>query len=67
VRRKDDTEAAIRRRLDLYDEEAGPLVAWFQERDLLVTVDGGASPDAVYESTLAALRPALWGDGLAVG
>jgi adenylate kinase len=67
VRRKDDTEAAIRRRLDLYDEEAGPLIAWFQERELLVTVDGGASPDAVYEAALAALRPALWGDGLAVG
>lgn len=67
VRRKDDTEAAIRRRLDLYDDEAGPLIKWFADRSLLVTVDGAASPDAVYEATLAALRPVLWGDGLAVG
>ncbi len=67
VRRKDDTESAVRRRLDLYDEEAGPLVTWFEERGLLVTVDGAASPDAVYEATLSALRPALWGDSLAVG
>ncbi len=67
VRRKDDTEEAIRRRLDLYDDESGPLVKWFDERGLLVTVDGAASPDAVYEATLAVLRPVLWGDSLAVG
>jgi adenylate kinase len=67
VRRKDDTEAAVRRRLDLYDDESRHLVKWFDERGLLVTVDGAASPDAVYEATITALRPALWGDGLAVG
>ena len=67
VRRKDDTEDAVRRRLALYDEESGPLVRWFAARGLLLTVDGAASPDAVYEATLTALRPALWGDGLAVG
>ena len=37
---------------------------WFDERGLLLTVDGAASPDAVYDATLAALRPALWGDRL---
>jgi adenylate kinase len=67
VRRKDDTETAIRRRLELYDDESRYLVKWFDERGLLLTVDGAASPDAVYDATLAALRPALWGDGLAVG
>ena len=67
VRRKDDTESAIRRRLDLYDEESRFLVKWFDERGLLLTVDGAASPDTVYDATLAALRPALWGDRLAVG
>ena len=34
VRRKDDTEAAVRRRLALYDEESGPLVRWFADRGL---------------------------------
>ena len=67
VRRKDDTETAIRRRLELYDDESRYLVKWFDERGLLLTVDGAASPDAVYDATLAALRPALWGDRLAVG
>ena len=40
VQRADDTEAAIHRRLELYDEQTAPLIAWYLERDKLVTVDG---------------------------
>jgi adenylate kinase len=40
VQRPDDTEAAIRRRLDLYEEQTAPLIAWFEARDMLVSVDG---------------------------
>jgi adenylate kinase len=47
VQRADDTEAAINRRLDLYDRETAPLITWFEERDLLVTVDGMGHPDEV--------------------
>jgi adenylate kinase len=47
VQREDDTEAAIRRRLDLYERETRPLVDWYAERDLLAVVDGVGDPDEV--------------------
>jgi len=47
VQRDDDTEAAIRRRLELYERETAPLVDWYKSRGLLIVVDGSGSPDAV--------------------
>ena len=47
VQRDDDTEAAIRRRLELYDRETAPLVQWYKSRGLLTVVDGAGSPDEV--------------------
>lgn len=38
--REDDTADAIARRLGLYDQETAPLLDWFADHDLLVTVDG---------------------------
>ena len=47
IQRADDTEEAITRRLDIYERETSPLIAWFDERDLLVEVDGVGDPDVV--------------------
>ena len=47
VQRQDDTEAAIRRRLDLYERETRPLVDWYAERDLLAEVEGVGDPDEI--------------------
>ncbi len=47
VQRDDDTEEAVRRRLDLYDRETAPVIAWYAERGLLVEVDGLGSTDEV--------------------
>jgi adenylate kinase len=47
VQREDDTEAAIRRRLDLYERETRPLVDWYAERDLLSVVEGVGDPDEI--------------------
>lgn len=47
VQREDDTEAAIRRRLDLYERETRPLVDWYAELDLLAVVDGVGDPDVI--------------------
>lgn len=38
--RTDDTEEAIAQRLALYEQETRPVLDWFAQRDLLVTVDG---------------------------
>ena len=49
VQRDDDTEGAIRRRLELYDRETAPLIAWYAERQLLTRIDGLGTPDEVTE------------------
>jgi adenylate kinase len=40
VQRADDTPEAIQKRLDLYERETAPLIAWYADRDLLTEVDG---------------------------
>ncbi|RFA13470.1 adenylate kinase [Subtercola boreus] len=45
--RSDDTEEVIRHRLDVYEEQTAPLIDLYQGRDLVVTVDGLGSVDAV--------------------
>ncbi|MGC5077280.1 adenylate kinase [Agrococcus sp. DT81.2] len=53
--RSDDTEDVIRHRLDVYERETAPLVAIFEERDLVVEVDGIGPVDEVTERILAGL------------
>jgi adenylate kinase len=47
VQREDDTEIAIRRRLELYERETAPLIAWYSEQGILANVDGMGPPDEV--------------------
>ena len=47
VQREDDTEAAIRRRLELYERETAPLIAWYSAQSILASVDGMGHPDEV--------------------
>jgi adenylate kinase len=49
VQREDDTETAIRRRLDLYEAQTAPLVAWYRRASLLVNVPGTGTADQVTE------------------
>jgi adenylate kinase len=53
--RTDDTTEAIARRLSLYDEQTAPLIEWFDDRGVLVTVDGLGTEDQVF----ARLRDAI--------
>jgi adenylate kinase len=55
VQREDDTEEAIERRLNLYEEETAPLLSWYQERSLLAEINGTGSPDAVTRRVVAAI------------
>jgi adenylate kinase len=57
--RDDDTEQAIRRRLELYEAETAPLSGWYRERELLTTVDATGSPDEVAERVEEAVAAAL--------
>jgi adenylate kinase len=53
--REDDTTEAIARRLELYEQQTAPLIAWFRKRGLLVTVDGLGTEEEVF----ARLRTAI--------
>jgi adenylate kinase len=53
VQRDDDTEAAIRRRLELYERETAPLIKWFDGLGLLASLVGTGSPDAVTDRLVA--------------
>jgi len=45
--RSDDTEEVINNRLDVYDRETAPLVAYYEGKDLLETIDGLGSVDEI--------------------
>ncbi len=53
VQRDDDTESAIRRRLELYERETAPLIEWFEKRSLLATIAGAGAPDEVTDRLVA--------------
>ena len=46
--RADDTEEAIQRRLEIYENEPAPLLEWFEERNNLIVVDGLGTEDVVF-------------------
>jgi adenylate kinase len=54
--RADDTEEVIRRRLELYHEVTHPIVSWYGERGILVTVDAMRPKDQVGREILTALE-----------
>jgi adenylate kinase len=54
--RSDDTEEVIRRRLELYHETTHPIVAWYAERGILVSVNAMRPVEAVGREILAALE-----------
>jgi len=53
--RADDTEDVIRHRLALYEEQTAPLIDLYEERNLVVTVDGLGAVDEVTARIIAAL------------
>ena len=61
VQREDDTVSAIRRRLELYEEQTAPLIAWYLSKDKLVTVDGVGEPDRVTTRLIRAIDGRLRG------
>lgn len=55
VQRDDDTEEAVRRRLELYESETAPLIGWYAKQGLLATVDAVGSPEEVEERAVKAI------------
>ena len=58
VQREDDQPEAVRRRLELYERDTRPLLDFYEEFGLLVTVDGDGDPDQVFNRIIAAVDAA---------
>jgi adenylate kinase len=53
--RDDDAPETVRERLHVYHDETEPLIAYYEERDLLRRVDGDGDPDDVEQRLRGAL------------
>ena len=47
IRRDDDTPETIQKRLDVYRKQTAPLLNYYQEKGLLLKIDGTGTPDQV--------------------
>ena len=53
--RKDDNPETVESRLEVYNAQTSPLIAYYGEKGVLVNIDGNASPDQVFEEVSAKL------------
>jgi adenylate kinase len=49
VQRKDDSEETVKERLDVYDRQTQPLIQYYKEQNILITVDGTKEINDVFE------------------
>ncbi len=57
--RADDTPEGIARRLELYEAQTAPLLAWFAEQGILEVVDGVGAEDEVFARLQAIIDPLI--------
>ena len=54
--REDDRPEAVRTRLQEYSKLTEPLIAYYQQRGLLVPVSAGGTPDEIFQKTVELLQ-----------
>ncbi|GGM94646.1 adenylate kinase [Thermopolyspora flexuosa] len=54
--RDDDREETIRRRLEVYQEQTAPLISFYTDEQILVSVDATGPVDEVTQRAMAVLR-----------
>ena len=59
IQRADDQPEAIRSRLEVYERDTAPLLDFYRERGLLVSVDGSGAPDDVTADIVAVIGERL--------
>ena len=55
IQRPDDTEATAKNRLEVYDNNTAPLLAYYKNQNILKTVDGDQPLENVFEDIKAVL------------
>ncbi|MEN1762143.1 adenylate kinase [Anoxynatronum sibiricum] len=58
IQRKDDQRETAEKRIQVYENETAPLIEFYQSQDLLVTIDGEQSIEAVTKAIYEALKDA---------
>ncbi len=56
ITRPDDSEEAISRRLELYREQTAPLIEYYEQLGLVLSVDSRPKPDIVFGNLVKALQ-----------
>lgn len=56
VQRKDDTEETVKERLDVYEKQTQPLIDFYKNENLLLTVDGTQTINKVFENICKVLE-----------
>lgn len=56
LQRDDDREETIRQRLQVYDLQTAPLIAYYRDRELMAEVDGMATIDDVQQQIMRLLQ-----------
>lgn len=54
--REDDKPETVRHRIEVYNEQTAPLIAYYREKDLLVEIDGTRSIDDVFADIMDAVE-----------
>jgi adenylate kinase len=55
IQRDDDTEAAVRNRLDVFDENTQPVIDHYRGSEAFVAVDGEGTPEEVWDRIRSAV------------
>lgn len=54
--REDDKPETVRHRIEVYNEQTAPLIAYYQEKGILVEIDGTQAIDDVTEDIMKAIE-----------
>ena len=57
--RDDDREDTMRRRLEVYEEQTSPLIAYYAERNLLRTIDGMGDIEEIQQKLIGIIESPL--------
>jgi len=59
IQREDDSEEAVRNRLDVFAENTEPVIEYYDDRDTFVEIDGEQSLEGVWADLRAAVEDAV--------
>lgn len=56
VKRSDDNEDVLKKRLDTYHNQTVPIIEYYQKQGILVKVDAAKKPEEVWEQVKNAVE-----------